>query len=820
MPHILPSTNYRMLLSSSTMAIIMFAASAAPIAAQTVADTGNSGYDSSDNEIIVSATRIRGSVTTDLAPVLELDEAAIASYGAASIIDLVSDLSTATGSARGRGGGQPVVLVNGQRVSGFREIRNLPPEAVLRVQIFPEELALQYGYRADQRVINFILKDDYTSFDAELEYGVPTRGGLGKSEIESTFTKIGKNSRLNLDVEYQDTTTLTEAERGVIQSPISPDADNAAFRTLIAPTQQLQLNGTYSRSFDNGANISLNAAYTLAETRALKGLPGALLTDPAGNTALRLFTGLEPIAGDDKTDTLQFGATAGGNIAKWRWTLTADYTRGLTNTLTDQTGDVAVLQAAAANGNIGLFDPIPAALIPVSTQDSARALSSTLNTLATLSGTLAESDAGPVTATISGGYNQQSLDTDSISGNVPASANLNRDNVNSAVNLNIPLLDPRGPSGSPVGEFSVNGNVGYSELSDFGGLGEFGFGLVWKPFRSLTLTASMIGDEAAPSIQQLGNPLIITPSVPTFDFRNGISVLASITTGGNRALLSERQRDIKLSATYEPQWLDGMTFLAEYFRNNSKNVASPFPLLTPEIEAAFPERVTRDTNGRLLAIDQRPVNFAQVTAKRIRFGFDFSKRFGRPQRSEGQGQGGGGRGGADRGGGGSTPGLPGRDGGRWQVSLYDTIELESRILIRPGVTELDLLGGSATGSSGGTPRHTINLDGGWFNNGIGMRFFGKYQSATTVDGATAAGNLRFGDLATVNYRLFVNLDQRGNLTKKMPFLKGSRIALRIDNLFDDIQDVRDANGLVPLRYQPGLIDPLGRYVELSFRKRF
>ena len=110
---------------------------------------------SAQNEIVVTAQRIRGSVDTDVPPVVELTEADIAAYGADSLTDLVAQLSPQTGSGRGRGGGQPVILVNGQRIASFRELRNYPPEAIQKVEVFPEEVALQYGYSADQRVINF-----------------------------------------------------------------------------------------------------------------------------------------------------------------------------------------------------------------------------------------------------------------------------------------------------------------------------------------------------------------------------------------------------------------------------------------------------------------------------------------------------------------------------------------------------------------------------------------------------------------------------------------------------------------------------------------
>ncbi|MEP3464625.1 MAG: ABC transporter ATP-binding protein, partial [Parasphingorhabdus sp.] len=159
-------------------------------------------------------------------------------------------------------------------------------------------------------------------------------------------------------------------------------------------------------------------------------------------------------------------------------------------------------------------------------------------------------------------------------------------------------------------------------------------------------------------------------------------------------------------------------------------------------------------------------------------------------------------------------------GGRWQLSAYHTIGLQDRILIRPGVQELDLLNGSATGSTGGSPRHEFELSGGWFNNGIGFRLQGEHQSATRVIGGLTGSDLQFSDLTTLNLRIFVNLDDRGNLTERFKFLKGSRIALRFDNIFNDIQDVRDNSGLVPLRYQSGFLDPVGRYIEIDFRKRF
>ena len=814
-------------------------------AAPAVAQVTDTDTDYADDEIVVTAERPRGAVVTEIPPVIELSEADIASYGASSVSDLLDALSSQTSSGRGRGSGRPVVLINGQRTSGFREIRDLPPEAIRTVQVFPEELALRYGYRPDQRVINFILKDNYTGVSASAEYGVPTQGGQGRSEVETNITKIGKTSRVNINLEWQNNTAITESERDIVQDAAGALVNLGDFRTLVAPSDTVELNANYSRTFDNGMALSLNGGYVYDKSRGLQGLPNGTL-QVAGDPLFRYFTEYGPLNRIQETNTAQAGLTLNGNLSEWRWSLTSDYTRAQVNSDTDRSGDISALQAAI---NAGSVDPLATGFGPLlgePTTDSARVVNQTFNNLATISGSLLNLPSGTVTTTVRAGYNRQQLDSREIRAAVLTTTGLSRDELSTGINIDIPLADENIDVVEAIGKLSINGNLGYSDLSDFGGLVEFGFGLNWEPFDGLVFTASAIGEEAAPGISQLGNPIIITPDVTTFDFVNGQSVLAAITTGGNPALLAEKRRDIKLAVNYRPEWLDGFSFLGEYFRNNSTNVASSFPLLTPEIEAAFPGRVTRDPSGQLIAIDRRPVNYANVSSERIRYGIDFSKRFGerrgggqgRPERGarspdaaapDGAAKGEKPAGEAPPEGGQSSrpsgqrggPPMGGRpSGGRWQLSAFHTIRLQDRILIRPGVDELDLLDGSAIGSSGGSPRHEFEINGGWFNNGIGFRLDGKHQIATRVNGGLTSSDLRFSDLTTLNLRLFVNLDDRGNLTEKVPFLKGSRISFKVDNIFNDIQTVRDGTGLVPLSYQPGFVDPVGRYVEIDFRKRF
>jgi outer membrane receptor protein involved in Fe transport len=91
-----------------------------------------------------------------------------------------------------------------------------------------------------------------------------------------------------------------------------------------------------------------------------------------------------------------------------------------------------------------------------------------------------------------------------------------------------------------------------------------------------------------------------------------------------------------------------------------------------------------------------------------------------------------------------------------------------------------------------------------------------------VDGAGGlpGDRLRFDDLTTVNFRLFANLGSMPKLVVDNPWLRGTRVTLSVNNLFNARQRVRDAEGLTPINYQPDLLNPLGRSVRVSVRKLF
>lgn len=724
-----------------------------------------------EEEIVVTADRIRGQVDVPQAPVAVFEEGDIASYGAASLADLVEQIAPQTGSARGRGGGRPAFLVNGRRINGFREMRNYPPEAIRRIEVLPEEVALRFGFRPDQRVVNFILKDNFRSITGEIEFGFPSGGGYATNEQEISLLRIDGANRLNIAFEAEDSSMLTEAERGVASTG---DAREAQFRSLMPDSRDLQLNTNWSRGLGEdgtGGTLSLSATATRSDSAAWRGLQDTILT---GAIAPRLR--------DTRSETIEVGSAYDARVGDWNLTATANWAHQEVRTLTD-----------TAAG------------------DTDRALANTeaATSLVTITGQPLTLPAGEVSMVVKAGFDWDDIDS-SDTRNPDIRTRLSRGDANAGFTLGVPIASHRAGAWDAIGDLSLDLSGGVSHLSDFGTLFDASAGLTWGVTRNLDLSASYIYREAAPTLVQLGAPQVVTSGATVYDFTTGQTVLVDLVSGGNPALVAERQGDWKLALNWDLPVLDRSRFVAEYYDETSRDLSTSFPVLTPAIEAAFPDRVERDGAGNLVAIDQRPVTFARQTGRRLRYGLDVSERIeGKDggERSE--------RRGAESGGFG--PGR-GRSGGRWNLALYHTWRFQQDVLVSDGGPSLDLLNGDALTDSP-TARHELELEGGVFHNGIGLRLSGNYYGSSRVEGSGASGSTRldFHSYATFDARLFVDLERQ---FENVDFLKGSRISLRVDNLFDAQQRVTDAAGDVPIRYEPDFIDPKGRFFEIDFRKRF
>jgi len=892
-----------------------------------------SGGPAEVEELVVTGARQRGAVLGDIPPEVTFNAADVRSMGVSSINDLLAELTPQSTSGRG---GSPVVLLNGRRVSSFNELKDIPTEAIQRVEVLPEEVALKYGYSAEQKVVNVVLRPRFHATTTEGSLAAPTAGGQTTKQAEATRLSLSRDGRVNLAIKYAHSDALLESDRhlaaaqsgglydlggnltasppggeidpalsALVGSPVTlagvPAAaagraptladfvasanqanasDLSGLRTLLPNTDQLSVNAVANRVFGD-ISATLNATGSITETAARLGPAKALLVVPAGDPFspfgqdVTLYRYLGRLPQDTRNWTGHLGGTLNGDARSWRWSLTGNYDHGVNRTLTGRSLDLTGLQ-----GRLDAEDPTLNPFAPITSlttlTDRAVATSDTGNVQLVVNGALYRLPAGDLSTSVKLGADATRLDAVSRRSGVETSSDLWRSGVNGQISFDAPIASRRNGVLPRLGELSANLNLAANQLSDFGTMTTLGYGLSWLPITPVSLIASMTRQEQAPTIQQLGNPLVTTPDVRVFDYVKGKTVDITGVSGGARGLKSQDRRVLKLGLTLKPPQVSGLSISADYFRTRIDDPIAAFPTATAAIEAAFPDRFTRGAGGELLRIDSRPVNFARQESDQIRWGLNFSRQIGksppagreffRPREagnarsSTATGQGGDRPPGAELlqgvppperppssdagpqlpaageagransaqgdsprpgGPGGFGGGPPGGGAARVQLAIYQTIHLRERITLNDAGAVLDLLHGDAIGSNGGQPRDEIEVQAGITKNGFGARLTANWRSATTVNGGVAgASTLHFSDLATANLRLFANLGAQRELVAAHPVLRGMRLTLACTNLFDSHMRVRDGSGATPVKYQADYLDPLGRSIQLSVRKVF
>ncbi|BDI60617.1 hypothetical protein [Qipengyuania nanhaisediminis] len=581
--------------------------------------------------IIVSAERLRGQLDVEQAPILELGEEDIAAEGVTSIADLITQITDQAGSARGRGGGgRPVILINGIRVGSFREFSNYPPEALERLEVFPEEVAQRFGFPPDRRVINLILKDNYRNAEVELEFEGAARGGYARREQELGFLQIADGARINVSLEASDTTPFTEDERPIVQtassiSDIAGDPDQAPFRSLSADSRSLEGNVSWAKALiDSGISLSANANYQRDDSLSLEGLNTVVLTGPAGDSVLRTYGEESPLTQRTARDTFSTSGSLTSPVNAFRLTATYDASLAETTQQIDRRFDGSAFQADAASGALALDGPLPSFVD--GGFDTAFSRTMNASTLATLRGPLAQLPGGELIATFDTGYDWTRFESEDTRSALPLE--LTRGDLTGGANFVIPITSRRNGFADALGSFTLTAQAGVQHLSDFGTLGDYTLGLTWSPIDDLDLSATRIYREVAPGLNALGAPRVETLNEPVFDFTTGDTVLATVISGGNPDLLAESQQDWKFAANWRLPFARRARFTLEYVRNRSEDVTSSFPQVSEAIEAAFPGRVIRDGSGQLIAIDRRPVTFAETRAERLSFGLSLRGSIG------------------------------------------------------------------------------------------------------------------------------------------------------------------------------------------------
>jgi iron complex outermembrane receptor protein len=801
----------------------------------------------------------RPEVFVGITPETELDENDIAAYGFNSIGDLIQEISREVDPS----GEGPVVLLNGQLTNGINDIADLPTEAASQIQVLPSTVSARLGQSPSRRVINVVIKSDLAQITGNVETGLATRGDAWRGQGEINLLKLDDGNRRSVVFRAQRADGLLEKDRGIlpdttgtpfdtlgnvigfagfgteidpalsalagmlvtvagvpvgVSSPtLAQFAANAnrahaggggAYRSLADAAESYSLNGNITERLDADTTISSTARLERSYGDGLNGLFAALLRVPTMSpfspfgSDVSLAAGLgEALRHSQVSTALNAGSVLHARVDAFNISASVNYAHRVARTETDRDYDLAALQAGVLAGGIDPFAGLGSSQIGPVRTDRSRARSDVAEAQVVAGGPLLRLPTGLISISMRLGGRLDHFSTFTRGATVNRSSQLRRDDINAQANLQIPVL-PAG--GIDIGSVTVDLTGGVRRVSGAGTLESYGGAINWAVTRTVDVRFELADEEVPTLGGLLTDPVIVSQNYRVFDFIRQETVLVDYVTGGNPDLLPQHRRVTKISGTAVPLPSGDLTFNAEYNRIVARNSVAQLPPANSHIQAAFPDRFIRDASGVLVQLDARPVSFVHDKVEFVRWSLDLRHTYGaRAGTPSGNSSGA------------SMPSV----GGSWRLDFRvdHSWYLTSERLARQGLAPVDLLAGGAAGYGGGQQRHQVQVSASAFHRGMGLQVFGDWNSRSVINAGTltSPSQILFAPRLKVNTRMFANL---GPLFPQANWLKGARVTLEVVNLLDSKQRVTDQGGGTPLRYQPFLLDPVGRAFKLTLRK--
>ncbi|HEY4211601.1 MAG TPA: hypothetical protein VGM84_08985 [Steroidobacteraceae bacterium] len=599
------------------------------------------------DEIVITGQAVPGAVIGDVPPENQLSATDIASYGVSTVNDLLSEISEMTQSDAGRDSSSgPIILVNGKRISGINEVGDLPTESILRIDILPEEVALKYGYGAQQKVVNIILRRFFRAKVANVDAGASTEGGGERGTADLSDTRIRDNDRVNIVGRVRAQAAVRESDRGVsstagtVSDPTGTIGDDSDARTLVPATRTYSLNSVVAHTLSSSITGAFNATASYQTSRALNGFPASDLDVPADSpfalsdtdTTIDRYLSQDTLHQNIETGTAHAGVTLNADLPqRWRLSMIGAYDHIDTRTETDRGYDVSSLQAAIEDGEINPYGSLPSSVLGSLRRQDARATTNTGSASVLANGRLFRLPAGDITTSMKVGGDFSGLDSTSTG---QESKTSNRNDATGQISIDVPLTSRSNHVLGAIGDVSVNVTDSVTHVSRYGSLGNFGYGLHWTPLTGISLLASVNEDRLAPTLSQLNGPVVTTSNVRVYDYVQGQTVTVTQISGGNPDLKADDRHVFKVGATFAPIATPQLklNFNVNYIQSVIRNAIGSVSSATANAEVAFPDRFQRDEDGTLETIDSRAVNFDREERKSIRWGFNLTKELRAPTR--------------------------------------------------------------------------------------------------------------------------------------------------------------------------------------------
>lgn len=820
----------------------------------TTASTASSGaaqnpVPSRDDAIIVTAPLFR-----DVIPERDLGQDAIESYGVSTIDELLAEIQAELGDEE-----LPLIIVNGHRISDPSEIGALPVEALRKLQVLPRGSAVKAGGSSNQRVVSLTLRPTVRSATLTAAEKIATEGAWNSERGEAILTSVHGDTRANLAIRGRNDSNLFEIDRGIIQRPGSrPYAlggnitgypgstaeidpllsaaagelvtvvplpatatatladlaaranqaavtDLGAYRTLRPDSRNLDINATFSTQATPWLNATATIRHNRTTSASLRGLPSGFFllspTNPASpfgrNVGIAVYAP-DPLRSRNRSSGGEGNLTLNAEFGNWNANLQAKHTiLDFYSESQRQAGSTITLEDSANpfRSNLG-------SLIAVRSDSATTHNVDDLLDLA-VDGPGPKLPAGDVHLVAEGRLGWSRLHSQSTYTLINPERDFSRNEQSFRGAIDVPLTSRSAKFLGQIGNLSANGEYSRIHFSDAGSLNRYSVGLNWDPAPPVSLRALYTATDAPPPIQSLGDPVVVTPNVRTFDPLTGETVEVTQMTGGNPFLLPQTTQVRNIGAIFRLLPRLNLQLTAEYVDTERRNFLSSLPEASAAVMLAFPDRFVRDSNGVLTTVDLRPVNFDSEREKRLRWGISLSRRTTGAARPRVAGQ----------------P-RPRPQSTYIQFTANHTMVFSDEIKIRPGLDSVDLLDGGAIGIGGGRVRHQVDATASITRGGMGARAGLSYRGPSSL--VTRIGSdtdtVGFSPLTIVNLRLFAEANKL--FPHSGEWAKGFRLSLDFLNITNDRQRVTDSSGATPLQYQPGYRDAIGRTIEIELRKVF
>ncbi|WP_295192239.1 TonB-dependent receptor [uncultured Brevundimonas sp.] len=627
----------------------------------------------------------------------------------------------------------PVIIVNGRPVVDARNFTGFPPDALVRVETLPPQAGALYG-DPSRRVVNIVLQPAFESRDAQAKLARPSAGGTSSVAAEGRQSRIEDNETFQIGAQISRTTALRASERSATGRSASADETDTLRPEVQVASVSVSATGAigdWATSFSSTAQRQSDAFTSSLAGQARETRQIANSLTAAGGVSGRL---------------LDWSVRAGvdGLVAETRQS-------GLTTFATR-----TQVFSASVFADRPIMD-LPAG--PVLVTADARYTASTSETL----------DAPETTA--------QTLQTLALGSN-----------------LNLPILSRSSERSGPWGDLAVNLGGRLNRQDDAGANGGLNAGLAWSPFSKLRLSAQWSQATDAPTREQRSAPLQYGAPRLVYDFTSGQAVEITPLLGGNPDLATQTARTGSLSASTGPFGAWQLQGNLEFQTVRTANAIGALPTLTPAVEAAFPDRVFRDAEGRLIGLDQRPINLTRLSTETLSSGFSATLPLG-------------------------SAGEPLRRGSML-AGITHIWRLGDSLSIRDTLPRLDLL----AGDGGGLPRHQliVRLDGRYGRWGVNAILNWRGPARTRRDfGSDGPDDLRMSGLLTAGLRISTMIDAQGTTEEGARRRHdGLRLEFEVENLLDSRPEARLGDGRPAPGYGRNAQDPLGRTLRLTVSRRF